>query len=318
MKPASSSHAAHSSTADTLLKNSRAFTLIELLVVIAIIAILVALLLPAVQQAREAARRSSCRNNLKQIGLSLHNYHDTHSTFPPGHTMFQVTGGWSDRLTLPAFIWPYLEQSAMYDTLTPASSWGGCSAQTRLEVPVFQCPSDGGQGVLASDCRSRNSYVSNAGVGILRKEMPARHTTGIFYQNSSVKFRNIVDGTSNTMGYSETIKVDQGIRGIWRGVWSYAEGSHYQHDYTPNSSVADQIRRDWCVGTDPEDNKSPCTGTYNDHASRAVLMSARSRHAGGVHGLMMDGAVRFVSANINLQTWQALGTPSGGEVLGEW
>ncbi len=300
----------------------KGFTLIELLVVIAIIAILVALLLPAVQQAREAARRSQCRNNLKQIGLALHNYHDTHNVFPPGHILNPPNLG--DRMTFPGFIWPQLEQSALYDLIPSGSSpdWGGCgnAQQSQLlgtNVTVFQCPSDG-DSEFGHSCRSRNNYITNTGLGVLRKELLPSHRAGLFFQNSRMRMRDITDGTSHTMGMSEIIKVRRGQRGAFRGVWSYPEGSHYQHDRTPNTPIPDEIRTSWCDENEPEDPLAPCIGTYAAHNTRAIRMAARSRHAGGVHGMLMDGSVRFVSSNVNLDIWQALGTPYGNEVIGEY
>ena len=298
-----------------------AFTLIELLVVIAIIAILIALLLPAVQQAREAARRAQCRNNLKQLGLALHNYHDSHRAFPPGHLLHPSS--LSDRLTWPAFLWPQLEQNALSEQIdVPDPDWGtGGNAQQQAllgtVLPVFQCPSDG-ESRFDHAYRSRNSYVSNAGIGPLRKELSPSHRVGVFYQGSKTRMRDLTDGTTNTVGISETIKVSGTGRGRYRGVWNYPEGCHYQHDRTPNTSVPDELRNSMCISTDREDPLAPCIGTYSDHASRVIVMSARSRHAGGVHCMMMDGAVRFVSSNISLTTWQSLGTPDGNEVIGEF
>ncbi|MFI4875049.1 MAG: DUF1559 domain-containing protein, partial [Blastopirellula sp. JB062] len=186
-----------------------------------------------------------------------------------------------------------------------------------MVVEMFQCPSDG-QSEFGHACRSRNSYTSNAGMGLLRKELKPSHTPGMFYQNSSVKMRDILDGTSNTAGVSEIIKVAPGTQGDYRGVWSYPEGMHYQHDNTPNSSIADEIRTSLCDSSDPADPMAPCVGTFAAHDSRAINMAARSRHPGGVLVMMMDGSVQFVSSTVNLDTWQGLGTPAGHEVLGEY
>ena len=316
---------------DPAVRRFRGFTLIELLVVIAIIAILVALLLPAVQQAREAARRSQCKNQLKQVGLALHNYHDAHSCFPPGHTLYANS---SDYRSLTDSIWPYLEQSALYDLMVSIGTnqnWGSCGSGTSTTavnknlvlgavVPVLQCPSDPGPPLFGHACRSRNSYVANAGIGPLNFGLSPTNTPGVFFQNSSIKFRDLVDGTSNTLGISELIKTDPSRAGAFRGVWSYAEGSYYHHDYTPNTSVPDQLREGalFCLSTDPQEARAPCTGTFTAHTNRANVTSARSYHPGGVHGVLMDGAVRFCSSNIDSGLWRALGTPRGGEVIGEF
>src|SRR5690606_1454686 len=120
------------------------------------------------------------------------------------------------------------------------AEWGSCgtagSEQSTIlgtSLPVFQCPSDGGGNTFGHACRSRNSYLANSGVGYLRKELPPSHTPGVFYQNSGTRFRDLVDGSSNTAGFSEIIKVPQGFRGGYRGAWSYGESCHYQHDYPP-------------------------------------------------------------------------------------
>jgi len=303
------------------------FTLIELLVVIAIIAILVSLLLPAVQQAREAARRSQCKNNLKQIGLALHNYHDAHRVLPPGNVMRSNN---NERVTAPFLLWPFLDQQALYQKVTPADeAWGSCATGTTAAdlkrngvmstvLSVFQCPSDG-PSRFGTSCRARNSYLPNAGLGTIPLAYNGSPSTpGIFYQNSSVGFRDVTDGLSGTICFSEIYKVPQGTRGTQRGVWSYPEGMYYQHDYPPNTLEPDQLRTTMCEDTSDEDPYGPCVGTYINHTVRAILISTRSRHVGGVQSLLMDGSVRFVSSNIHHATWQALGTPSKGEVLGEY
>ena len=295
---------------------SHGFTLVELLVVIAIIGILIALLLPAVQAAREAARRLQCSNNLKQLGLGLHNYHDAFKCFPPGHTLYSSV--LNDAFTWPLFLWPHVEQNALYEQNDFNSNWGSCGTNAALLGTVldgFQCPSDG-ESEFGHTCRTRNSYVANTGIGHLRKEVPPSQQPGIFMQNKSLKFRDIRDGTSTTAGISEIIKVGGGYE--YRGTWSYPEGCHYQHDRTPNTRIPDEMRIGMCAATDANHVHAPCIGTYSNHLTRNMLVSARSWHPGGVQVMLMDGAVRFASDTIALDNWMALGTAHGSEVLGEF
>ncbi len=289
------------------------FTLIELLVVIAIIAILIALLLPAVQQAREAARRSQCKNNLKQLGLALHNYHDTHRVFPPG---FVQRSDLREQLTWPMHILPYIDQAPLYNTINADTYMGGCTQNgsvMRTQLPALLCPSDTQAG-LTWTCFARINYVANTGIGPMRKEATPSHTFSIFYQQSSTRMRDIIDGTSNTVGLSEIITI-AGTDNDHRGVWCYPEGPFYQHDWTPNTTIPDEIRINYCDNSDPA---APCTGLYTAHNTREIRMAARSRHEGGVHALMMDGAVRFVGENLHLQTWQDLGLFNDNNVVGEF
>ena len=293
---------------------SRAFTLVELLVVITIIGILIALLLPAVQTAREAARRSQCVNNLKQLGLGLLSYHDALQSFPPGMTYYSNTQ-LNDKFTWPIFLFRYVEQGDLYDKIKFNSDMGSCGANAAVmgvALPVFQCPSDG-KSDFGHTCRTRNSYVGNTGIGYFRWEYPPTQKPGIFQQNTVLQISDITDGTSNTVGISEIIKVQGTLE--FRGAWSYCEGCLYQHDRTPNTRLPDESRVGFCPTADATHPKAPCIGTYSAFNTRRSLLSARSMHPGGVHVLLMDGSVRFVGDSVELATWQALGTVAGNEVI---
>jgi len=195
-------------------QQQRGFTLIELLVVIAIIAILVALLLPAVQQAREAARRSQCKNNLKQFGLALHNYHDVHSTFPMGvtyDTSFAAWWEWSG-VGWGARVLPFIDQAPLFnqirfDVKSPANDGVNASVKSAV-LPVFRCPSDPGRAPANSHgptsyviCSGSNANSAAWGGG----STGANNGRSVLFGNSKTNFRDITDGTSNTMVISECL-----------------------------------------------------------------------------------------------------------------
>ena len=304
---------------------SRGFTLVELLVVIAIIGILIALLLPAVQAAREAARRAQCTNNLRQIGIALHNYHDVDLMFPPGHTLYRYPdSSLGDRFTWTPSLFPYVEQTALYDQINWKSDMAG-SANPHVEVmekylPGFRCPSDGSGHSTNWAHRKRHNYAANAGIGPLEKKLPPTHTPGMFFQAGGStqprRMADITDGTSHTIGISEVIAIPD--PGGGRGIWSYPEGCFYQHDYTPNTHILDELRTGYCPANGSTHQFAPCTGTYSHDGQRKWRSSARSHHPGGVNGLLMDAAVRFAPDTIHLDTWKALATPSGGEIANAW
>ena len=305
----------------------RGFTLIELLVVIAIIAILIALLLPAVQQAREAARRTQCRNNLKQIGLALHNYHDVHKNLPVSH--FGCCWG-----TWLVGVLPYVEQGNLFDNYEHNRKYGvpvdtaRYAATTNRDVterriPVYSCPSD-------MEARSwtvtHHNYVANHGntnfvqqgefLGVKFGGAPFLHNAGdspIGIATAVVrtaKFRDIIDGTSNTLLMSETL---QGQNMDLRGFSWWGHGQHFETFLPPNSNQPDALQSaSYCKNNPPN---PPCIGASTAYPE---VLAARSRHTGGVHVLLGDGAVRFVSDNIDLFLWQGLGTTRGQEVLGQF
>ncbi len=297
----------------------RAFTLIELLVVIAIIAVLVALLLPAVQQAREAARRSQCRNNLKQWGLALHNYHDTFTLLP-----FAATG--IPRHTFIPGLWPYLDQAPLYNQYNFSqgfyvppnciqNSQNGLVAQ---KVPLYVCPSDR-LGVWQGDTywRARGNYVVNWGA-VTQPQLanptilaPFGYVNGNSNVPRSSPFSEFTDGTSNTMLMSEILisKSDAAydIRGDIMNNDPNFISFQYMTINTPNSGID---TNNFCVASN--DILMPCAKGGNQQAA------ARSRHIGGVNVLFGDGGIHFISNSISLVTWQALGTMNGGETVGAY
>ncbi len=308
----------------------RAFTLIELLVVIAIIAVLIALLLPAVQQAREAARRSQCKNNLKQIGLALHNYHDTFGVLPPG-TVWPTgqnsgprTGGYT------VHILPYIDQATVYNLVNFNVSgilWygGNNSTATGAAMPALLCPSDGmgtGFAVTSSQRWFRNNYLgifSGVKTGDILTSATDNDPTkmAVFGMNRGARIRDINDGTSNTMLVAEYLT---GLSSTEFRAFAWSDqspGTQLFVAQTPNTSVADI-----CYDIDPASWCSNAPGlnlpaTANTNVAEQTA-AARSRHTGGVQFLLADGSVRFGSNNINLAIWRGLGTIRGSEILGEF
>lgn len=293
----------------------RGFTLIELLVVIAIIAILVALLLPAVQQAREAARRSQCRNNLKQIGLGLHNYHDTSSALPSGNIVVPGSPspyGWG--WTWHSKILPQVDQAPLYERLqTVMGSDAGVSTDTEQRlagrdtvIPVFQCPSQpggnlnyGGQGGYQS-----SNYNGNVGTNTFNNNEcdtmndSCFRANGVFFVNSSVRVRDMTDGLSNTLMVME----------VQTQLSANMPGSDRKYNF---SSGGD--------GNPPVDISEYLIGAeLNDPINSGTDECAGSFHTGGCHVLFSDGAVRFLSENLNMAIFQALSTRQGEELISDF
>ncbi|WP_237226405.1 DUF1559 domain-containing protein [Rubinisphaera sp. JC750] len=302
-------------------KSRSAFTLIELLVVIAIIAILVALLLPAVQQAREAARRSSCKNNLKQLGIAMHNYHDVMSTLPMGAIKAPniADAGTSGYLWV-RYILPYIEQAAIYDAWDENIPYhnGGNLPLIRTVIPGYLCPSD--TATKTWNNAPNYNYAVNYGNTTLERTSPhngvdfkpspfhySTSTTGKAY-----KLRDLTDGTTNTMLMAEIRQgpVNSDLRGL---IW-YTHHSGFTAHYPPNATNPDYLSGSFCQAASANMGM-PCAASS---ATNPRSFSARSRHKGGVQILLGDASVRFVSENIDLGTWRNLSTMQDGEVIGEF
>lgn len=353
----------------------KGFTLIELLVVIAIIAVLIALLLPAVQQAREAARRSQCKNNLKQIGLALHNYADAYGMFPMWG-LYPDMGGRgpfiANRTSFFVRLLPYMDQTPLYnladfnnasrDDNNAVSLLGtpnnfAANYDTNLvrnvELAALRCPSDSGSRASFpgdnqvaptnyAGCIGSSLYISgydsfpwasagthgpsmpnggtyvrgnNDWAGVVLGSLTGRPVTsgfGFFAGNSCTKIGSITDGTSNTVAVGEQLV----------GFPTRLGGSVTACSLTDN--ISDAVTGwSWYFAetytTGVNSTRVPNTGTY-DCSNNAINLNRpmRSMHTGGVQVTMADGAVRFISSNINLNLWRAATTRDGAEIMGEF
>ena len=305
-----------------ILKRSRGFTLIELLVVIAIIAILIALLLPAVQQAREAARRSTCKNNMKQLGLALHNYHDTFNTFPSSHIRGIVSSWTTSQIGWQARILPYMDQAPLFNkidwSIQPGNTGTANTEAMNVELPAYRCPSDSGdRGTTGQTAYGPTNYVvcsANTGVFSAGGTDFANNGRSVMFLNSATKMRDISDGISNTMIASEC-KVGHPYVGANATSSTVCTGtaSVRSRGYSWFFGLAMMA---WSYTTliGPNSDLTECASSTGGPA----LMGARSAHVGGVHVLLGDGRIRFISDSIHLGTWQDLGHKSDGNVLGEF
>jgi prepilin-type N-terminal cleavage/methylation domain-containing protein/prepilin-type processing-associated H-X9-DG protein len=303
------------------------FTLVELLVVIAIIGILIALLLPAVQAAREAARRMQCTNNVKQWTLACHNFADINKGFFPlggmnsGGTV--ENGQTYQRITWQVFLWPFVEQSTLYEKydFTQGFYAGPNMALCRVHVPAYCCPSDlANPEQIHSDTywRVMGNYVANMGNTHLHQDANDQKifTGSPFGIRHMYRFSQLTDGTSNTACFSEIIIAAPNSTADNRGDILNNEGSPgFMSILTPNSVSPDQCRQCAPNTTDPTNNlyrTIPCTVISGN---TEMQIAARSRHPGGVVVSMCDGSVRFVSETVAQNVWTAALSGHGGEAL---
>lgn len=317
------------------------FTLIEMLVTIAIIGVLMSLLLPAVQQAREAARRTSCRNNLKLFGLALHNYHSVHTSFPLGNSA-ALPGNFFANAN--AMLLPYFEESALHQLYNYELPWWRQSREVAgTAVNVFVCPSNSSPNpVDSATFAALNSplgsvfgittYIYSKGVNdawcINSGSVPADER-GMFDINLSIRMRDLVDGSSHTFAMGE---------GATGRRWRLCEGAGCT---SPSQFEVEQF---WILGEPAPNapsfaflfssiygstmdalNKNPVTATARGRKPFDCVSSARggsqstsnfrSDHEGGGHFLFADGSVKFISESIDRAAYRALSTIRGGEIV---
>ena len=320
-------------------RKHRGFTLIELLVVIAIIAILIALLLPAVQMAREAARRTQCKNNLKQLGLALHNYNETHSRLPllASDSLY----GYSPS----AQLLPYIDQANLHnlidfrEPLLSGPPWAAVLNPALVDVvkqtvPVFMCPSDAGN-VFFTDSQGAvwagSNYPVNGGSG-LSMQYCTTENDGLFWRGSSTRLRDITDGTTNTIFMAETLFGNRGpdtatLLDPDRQMKRVSGGgacSATSDDLVSRTASNYEGGRagTWIRGLGystlvhgylPPNSPTPDVVHHGE-----IVSGARSLHFGGANVLLCDGSVRFLGENIHLETLRNLFNRADGKVLGEF
>ncbi len=321
-------------------RRTNGFTLVELLVVIAIIGILVALLLPAVQAAREAARRMSCTNNLKQVTLALHNFHDTYKKFPPS-ALYPV-GATGDGWSIQARLLPFLEQGNIHDLIDYNASYATQPNITQLRVDAYLCPSEVNDRARPDGALTHYplNYGVNVGTWFVFDPNTQQSGNGLTGPNAQTRMASLTDGTSNTLAFAEVKAYNPYLRdgGTPSGAnqplpATPAAAAGYGGDFKSNSGhtewVDGRVHQSGFTATFPPnmlvphsnggvnydvDFNSSREGKTTNQVTYAAV-TARSYHPGGVNASLADGSVRFVAETIDAAMWRSAATRDGGEVV---
>ena len=299
-----------------------AFTLIELLVVIAIIAILIGLLVPAVQKVRDAAARTQCQNNLKQIGLALHNYHDTHKTFPANVRPSAVS---TVRIRWQTYLLPFIEQQGLFNNYNQTVNWHEPAnlPVTSTKVAIYQCPAaplperldgapdNGWVGIVAV-----SDYASIYGVDqrLISLGIAGTFGDGLVSKTSKIRFADVSDGLSNTIHVTESA----GRPDLYR------RGKLVQKNAVNGGGWCRPASEIWLSGSSADGTPGPCAvnctngedkGTTYPHPYYGVdgTGQAYGFHASGVNALFGDGSVRFINQSVPINVFAAVVTRAGGE-----
>ncbi|MEZ6045255.1 MAG: DUF1559 domain-containing protein [Planctomycetaceae bacterium] len=314
------------------MNSRRGFTLIELLVVMAIISILLALILPAVQSTRSAARRTACRNNLKQLGIALHTYHDLHRSFPAGHLETGLNGpAYRHQMGFLTYLLPFVEAENTYELIDfneigpsdedpnpngSASENPAFYAAGTQEIGTFRCPSDP---TLRSDPTwAPANYLGNQGPEC---ECRGKECEGLFGHDTWMSFSDIPDGTSHTIALGETLIGDLDVDTLNDNYFYRPTGGDASDINTCQSGVLSRSDRAtiW-FGGHPQHNMLSTDRAPNDHRFDCIApnnacsnFAARSAHPGGALFCYADGSVHFIGNGITTEVIQALGSRRGGE-----
>jgi prepilin-type N-terminal cleavage/methylation domain-containing protein/prepilin-type processing-associated H-X9-DG protein len=329
----------------SMMRKQRGFTLVELLVVIAIIGILIAMLLPAVQAAREAARRSQCMNNLRQMGLAMINYESSYKVYPPSDVVVPdpATGLLTRSLGLSvhARLLPFVEEESLKTLVNFSASYNNASNDTArmTRVAMFVCPSDGGENASSIPAPGApTSYHANQGSGVVWSitvdpsdpNFALGPPNGVLIRNGGVKVAHVTDGTSKTAAFAERIVGDGSNGTVSEESDTFAPGTQHpgvDKAYLDclavdikdlarqgNSDIGFPWIRSYHSTTIYYHNNTP-NGRSCMFPPGQIMTTASSRHTGGVNVMLCDGSARFVDNEVSRLVWQAYGSRNGGEVV---